>query len=291
MQLYGDGLERLLLEKGWGVKRIEASKIFGYLACGSRSLQKWLGYLDKFILYPIVLQARMRGFDLIHVLDHSYSWLSFFIPFQKTLVTCHDLLAVRSALGEFLPYHETRFSGKILQKLILFGLRCSRSIVCVSHQTQVDLHRLVPESRRSSWVIENGMNRKLIVPSLSEARERLMDILPLEVAQGKIPYFFHIGGNVWYKNRISILQGFHQIIKQYPVKLILVGGEINHQEKELIHSLKLEDFIVFVGKINDRQLEALYKLAAALVFPLSGDYVESRAHEIYCWKRSGSCFS
>ena len=64
-------------------------------------LGKWLGYIDKYILFPITLCLRSQRFDLIHVADHSNAIYLPLLGSKPSITTCHDLLAVRAALGEF----------------------------------------------------------------------------------------------------------------------------------------------------------------------------------------------
>src|SRR5260370_37656547 len=84
---------------------------------------------------------------LVHVVDESNAIYLFWIRSQKSIVTCNDLLAVRSALGE-IPEHRTGFAGKLLQKWILGGLRRASQIVCISEATRFDVLRLTGKSER-----------------------------------------------------------------------------------------------------------------------------------------------
>jgi hypothetical protein len=78
---------------------------------------------------------------LVHILDHSNAVYCFFLRSIKVVVTCNDLLAVRSALGE-IPEHRTWFTGRLLQKWILAGLRYADRIACISEATKLDVLRI-----------------------------------------------------------------------------------------------------------------------------------------------------
>src|SRR5438874_3724739 len=105
-------------------------------------LRKWAGYIDKLITFPRRLR-KLRRVELIHICDHSNAVYAKYFPNVPIVVTCHDLLAVRGALGE-----ETNcpasVAGKFLQKWILRSLRRADFVACVSQATEADAQRLVP---------------------------------------------------------------------------------------------------------------------------------------------------
>src|SRR5208283_5718722 len=123
--------------------------LFGLLAKGNA--RKWLSYLDKYILFPLQLMIRARRCRLVHIIDHSNAVYAFWLSRIRTIVTCNDLLAVRSALGET-PEHRTGLTGRLLQKWILAGLRRADHIVCISEATKLDVLRLTgkPETKVST---------------------------------------------------------------------------------------------------------------------------------------------
>ena len=118
-------------------------------------LRKWAGYVDKLIIFPRRLR-KFRGVDLIHVCDHSNAFYAKYFPDVPVVVTCHDLLAVRGALGEETDCPAS-WTGRILQRWIVAGLRRARAVVCVSSATAADAIRLIGTRKNapSIAVIEN----------------------------------------------------------------------------------------------------------------------------------------
>lgn len=267
MRLYVDSLERELRAKGWSIVSLKPWVVFARLSFGLDFLEKWLGYLDKFILLTIRLWIVARSYELVHIADHSYSWLSYFSLKNNHLVTCHDLLAIRSALGEFKNIHKTRWSGRILQKMIIQGLKHARAIVCVSENTRQDLYRLIPVSKNRTWVIYNGVNRDFRKYSLEEARKVIETKLPLELVNGKKSFFFHVGIDSWYKNRRSLIAAFIELSENHDCHLVLARGPMSAEEKRLIQKGNIFDRIHFIGRVSDEEIQALYSLAQAFVFP------------------------
>src|SRR5262245_32617773 len=107
MQRFADLLHSQLASRGVATEFIRPEPRFGRLKSGSTGLGKWLGYLDKFALFPRLLRRRCREQlqstrrMIVHVCDHSNSVYVRQLWRSPHLVTCHDLLAVRSARGEF----------------------------------------------------------------------------------------------------------------------------------------------------------------------------------------------
>ena len=117
----------------------------GKLLASGSGLGKWLGYIDKFIVFPILLKRRIKQLAgqslVVHICDHSNAYYTRVLDGVPNIVTCHDLLAIRSALGE-VPENPTGWSGKRLQSIILEGLNRARHVACVSTATSHDLLRL-----------------------------------------------------------------------------------------------------------------------------------------------------
>ena len=80
---------------------------FSKVSPGKR-FKKWSAYLDKYLLFPKriknKLQSLSKPVDLVHIIDHSNSvYLPQLNKFSqaKKIITCHDLIAIRTARGEF----------------------------------------------------------------------------------------------------------------------------------------------------------------------------------------------
>src|SRR5947207_12506490 len=119
-------------------------------------LRKWSVYIDKFIIFPRRLR-KLHGVELVHICDHSNAFYAKHFPNVPVVVTCHDLLAVRGALGEETDCPASS-TGKILQRWILAALRRVTAVVCVSRATETDAVRLLGTKEKGSsiTVIEDG---------------------------------------------------------------------------------------------------------------------------------------
>src|SRR5579863_5597705 len=155
MQRYAAWVKRVLLERGYEVTVIRPEPLFSLLTRHS-GLGKYLGYLDKFLLFPPRLRQMAPKYDLVHVLDHSYSMYLRLVRSTPNLITCHDTVAIRAACNEF-PESSPGWTGKLLQRWILSGLRSARNVLCVSGTTAADLNLRTGASGGLVRVVHNPL--------------------------------------------------------------------------------------------------------------------------------------
>lgn len=254
MQRFAAMLEAGLKKAGIAVEVIRPEPFFGKLKRGAMGLGKWLGYLDKFVLFPKQLRkkiAEMGEETVVHICDHSNAFYTRHLADTPHLVTCNDLLAVRSALGEF-PENRTGFMGRILQRWILNGLKRAQRITCISEATRKDVLRLVGSDPAKVDVTYMGLDPKWS-PMPAVATEAQLRTMP-GVSK---PYILHVGGGQWYKNRPGVLFVYKSLMADWPnVKLVMVGPVIEGEKD-----------VVFLERVSDEQLRALYSGAELLFFP------------------------
>ena len=177
---YAEMLKKGLTARGWRVEMLRPEPFFGRLNRSGQGLGKWLGYLDKFILFPFVLRRHIahrkkEGAFLVHVCDHSNAMYTRWLGHVPHVVTCHDVLAIQSALG-LIPEQATRWTGRQLQSWILSGLRQARYVICVSEETRNNLLALAPELENRSRTIENALNYPYAPMVPDQARRHLSSL-------------------------------------------------------------------------------------------------------------------
>jgi hypothetical protein len=73
----------------------------GKIGTAHAGIGKWLGYIDKWLLFPLILRWRVRSRGLntpdvrFHVCDHSNSPYLGHLNKNQSGITCHDVLAIR----------------------------------------------------------------------------------------------------------------------------------------------------------------------------------------------------
>jgi glycosyltransferase involved in cell wall biosynthesis len=240
------------------------SPILGKIFGSENFIGKWLAYIDKFILFPRQLRGRLaRRPAVVHICDHSNAMYSSRMKNFPVVVTCHDLIAVRSALGEE-THCPVSFTGKLLQRWILRGLRHANAVVCVSRATCDDAERLVSRDGPSPQldVIPNGLNYPYRKRSQSEAWAHLREIPGLSQ-----PFVLHVGSNLPRKNRDGVLRIFARTKDKWNACLVFAGDALDAELLSLAAELGVSDRIVQITGPAEQLLEALYNCAVALLYP------------------------
>ncbi|MCX7801132.1 MAG: glycosyltransferase family 4 protein [Fimbriimonadales bacterium] len=227
--------------------------------------RKWLGYADKYLLFPSRLRRAARSFDVVHVLDQGNGMWVPSVRDRPVLVTCHDLMAIRAARGE-IPGWSVGPSGQRFQKMIEGALRLATHLACDSQATLQDAKRLLSLSEdRLSFVPISLLRRppELNADEIRSAAERY----GLANPNG---YLLHVGGGQPYKNRhglLSVLAALERRMGSACPKLALAGHPLNPATRNTHAGLFERRLAVDVVRPDDRTLWALYAGARALVFP------------------------
>ncbi len=237
-----------------------------------KKIRKWAGYLDKYLLFPKKMNRYFKSLskpiDLVHIIDHSnapyFSVIKKLSP-AKRIITCHDLIAVQTSLGEFPLAPKTSRSGQQLQKWILNSLKNAHHFACDSNQTRKTLNRIHHGSEPNSSVVHLGTD------SILDSVKGETLALPFDPPRGN--YILHVGSGAWYKNRGAIFKSFKHVcekLSRKDMKLLLVGPK--PQEEELDASNRNwtranKDNIYNINNISENSLQVLYKYSNALIFP------------------------
>ena len=267
MQRFGTMLLQGLTNSGVPAELIAPQPFLGKFRGAGSFVAKWLGYIDKFVLFPRKLRATLATEkpSVVHICDHSNAMYGGWIKGTPVVVTCHDLLAVRGALGE-----ETNcpasITGKFLQKWILRGLRRADEVVCDSQATEVDARRLLFSGEASPKIemVRLGLNypfRKLPEAEISAHLARIPTL------DQEIPFVLHVGSNLRRKNRDGALRIFALCKDKWKARLVFVGDALTPELNSLAESLGILDRVTQVPNASDQLLEALYNRALALLYP------------------------
>ena len=266
MQRFGTMMLRGLNDAGVSAKLIVPRPCLGKFRAAGSFIGKWLGYIDKFVLFPRELRSALREQPaLVQICDHSNAIYTRWIDNVPVVVTCHDLLAVRGALGEETDCPAS-FTGKFLQRWILRGLRCADEVVCVSHATETDAHRLI-SSRNANPRIELvhlGLSYPFRKLSVDETSKRLAAISGFDKS---VPFVVHVGSNLRRKNRDGALRIFARTKDQWNARFVFAGDALTPDLLSLAANLGISDRIAQVADASSELLEALYNRAVAMLYP------------------------
>ncbi len=260
-------LERELPKAGCDVRVIAPAKHLTRISPNSR-LWKWLGYIDKFILFLPTLRSHLRWADVVHIGDHSNSMYVRWVKSRPSVVTCHDVIAIQAGLGQG---YQVSWTGRLFQRLISEGLGRADLVACVSDMTKRELLRMGLATEDKVTVVTNGLNDDF-APVPREEAARLIARFGLTPDSR---YLMHIGWEIARKNRPGVVNTFIELQERakrdgrQPVvdRLLFVGPFLEPQLAEPLAAHGLTDRAQNVRGISHEELRALYSCATALLFP------------------------
>ncbi|WP_223651778.1 glycosyltransferase [Hymenobacter psoromatis] len=243
---------------------------FGALVRQTTSgLGKWLGYLDKWVLFPLVLRWRTRGTaradHRFHICDHSNAPYLPHLPAAQTGITCHDVLAIRGGLGYADAYVAASRMGRVLQAWILGSLRRAERLAAVSHFTLGQLNELTtPATPAADWrVIHNAFNARFW-PMPADQAAPLLRAAGLDLNQ---PFLLHVGSDLPRKNRALLLEMAAALGSRWAGLICFAGAPLEPALLARAEALGLRQRVVAVASPAHETLVALYSTCAAFVFP------------------------
>jgi glycosyltransferase involved in cell wall biosynthesis len=264
-----------LMAASCAVEVIAPRPFLGKLRPAGIGVGKWLGYVDKYLIFPIQLRRRLlktRNPEptirtesvVVHICDHSNAPYAAHVCGTPCVVTCHDLGAVRGALGEPTYCPPSRM-GHVLQRWILRSLARAARIVCDSTATECDVHRLLGPRCPSTEVVLLGQNQTLAKRPAHEVENCLAQALPrLDL---NLPFLLHVGSSLARKNRDGVIRILHRVKDGWKGQLVFAGEALPGELQVLVRDLGLSDRVTVVERPDTIVLEALYNRAFALLFP------------------------
>lgn len=220
--------------------------------------------MNRFWDYRRSLRPQIEGFDLFHLVDHSYSQLLHHLPPDRTIVTCHDLDTFRCLLE---PNEEprSRMFRKMMQH-VLNGFRTAAVVACDSAATRDELlahDLLAPERLR---VVPLGVHPTCTPapdPAADAQAVRLLNSGPVEAIN-----LLHVGSTIERKRIDVLLEVFAGVRKEFPQAcLFRVGGPFTPAQMKLVRHFKFENAIIVLPHLSREVLAAVYRQSALVLQP------------------------
>lgn len=265
---FGEVLHELLMRQGAGVAAWQPPRVFGRLSSLlPKKLSKWLAYADKFglgVLSLLCMRLRYPG-ALWHVMDHGNAIYVLFLPPCRTLITCHDCIAIEDALVGRTGQKVGKF-GPLFQRLISYGLRRAGMVVCVSRATADDLTRLVRPEPARVRMVHNGLVQTL-EPTGKEQANSLLRAAGIDTER---PFLFMIGSDQLRKNRLNTIRCFNALRADNRVPafcLVMAGKPMQDDNRAAANASPWRHDIVEIGRISTPTLAAAYQQASVVLYP------------------------
>lgn len=258
-----------MLDKGHELKIWSPKPFFFKLSFNKTFLQKWMGYLDQYLVFPAVTKLKLLSCDENTLFVFADNALGPWVPLVKKrfhVVHCHDFLAQQSAFG-LLSENKVSVTGKYYQKYIRWGYNKAQNFISISNKTKTDLHSFLNNTPKLSEVVYNGLNQNFeTVKSKIAVRELLTEKYNVDLSNG---YILHVGGNAFYKNKLGVLEIYDQWAADFKtnVPLILVGEPPSDELIAFKEKSKASKSIYFITNADDVQLQQFYQGASVMLFP------------------------
>lgn len=235
-------------------------------------LAKWAGYVDQYVFFAVHLRRCMSADppDTLYVVcDQALGpWVPL-LSHRPHVIHCHDLLALRSALGQ-VPQNPTAWSGRLYQRWIRAGFRRGRHFISISERTRDELHRWGGVRGVTSEVVPNGLNHRY---ERMDPAEAMRGLLAAGVEPPAAGFALHVGGGQWYKNTEGVLALYEQWATalgrlRRPVPwLVVVGPPPGEALRQRMAGWPKGWRALWLQGLDAAALQALYSSALLLLFP------------------------
>jgi glycosyltransferase involved in cell wall biosynthesis len=217
---------------------------------------------NRLVDYPQWLRTQASGYDLFHIVDHSYAHLANQLPEGRVIIACHDLDAFAS-LWKPSSGPLAKLRQRIAANLVR-GLLKAAAVTCDSKATQDQLLARFPVLADRVVVLHNGVH-----PACSPAVDAVADA---HVTQMLGPVrgieILHVGSTIPRKRIDVLLQVFANLKKRFAnARLLRVGGTFSPTQEKLVDDLRLRDSIAVLPFLEPSQLASVYRRATVLLQP------------------------
>jgi glycosyltransferase involved in cell wall biosynthesis len=197
--------------------------------------------------------AEREGVDLVHSLASTAPARGRF----HRVVTVHDLIYAR------FPEAHAGIRDLGMRVLVPLAVRRSDRVIAISQSTRSDLEELLKTPGEKIDVVPQGLGTIGGAAALPVERVRvrfdLEDRRVLLSLSAKRPH----------KNLLALIDALALIPVERRPTLVLPGYPTAHEAelRERAHLLDLEDYVRFLGWLSAEELEGLWRVASAFVYP------------------------
>jgi glycosyltransferase involved in cell wall biosynthesis len=265
MSLFADCLHQGLLTQGHEVRLLRPEPSVWRVERSRGWRGKWAKYLDQFLLFPAELRRQEAWADVVHVCDHSNAPFLSYLAGKPHVVTCHDVIGIKRALGHYHEEQAGRF-GRALQAWTMRALRKADRIACVSRTVEHELRALVAVDAGRVSTVYNGLNYPYRPMDEAEIG-RVLEGLDLPMDR---PLVLHVGSDEWKKNRRGVAEIFVELKRMgHPVAghLVFVGAPVEEGIEGYMRDAGMRDAVGSLTQLSSAQLRALYSKSSLFLFP------------------------
>jgi glycosyltransferase involved in cell wall biosynthesis len=226
-------------------------------------------FTGRYLKYPWQMQRSKAAVN--HVTDHSYGFLTYFLPRRNCVVTCHDLAPL---LAET-PTLKSRIKKQVW-KIALRGALRAPFIITVSESTRRDILKYTGCPADRLHVVYNGLSERFGVLKDSTEYKAWEKAFREKHGITEEKIVLHVGRYSPRKNFEGVLNAFAALTELAaresaagpgPVRLLQVGGEFTPEHQALIARAGIGGRVTRIAFMPDEELPHVYNLASVFLFP------------------------
>jgi glycosyltransferase involved in cell wall biosynthesis len=216
-----------------------------------RTAPAWARYWDQYVRYQRFSKTTQG--DVNHVVDHGYGHLLYSLPPERTVVTFHDATVMRA--------NGVRWSTRLSLRYSLAAMRRAACIVTDSDAARRDLLEIADVRPERVRVVPLGVDPAFTPPADRDAlraRHGLSGVCLL-----------HVGHTQAYMNLPTVFRVLDRLVREHRLdaRLLKVGTPFTPEQTDLLHSLRLDDRVQHMGRVDVTALAELYGACDLLLYP------------------------
>jgi glycosyltransferase involved in cell wall biosynthesis len=184
-------------------------------------------------------------------------------PFTRCpyVVTIHDCIHLR--FPQYLPNALAHVYARAVMRT---SAHRARRVLTVSNASKQDIQHYLRVPGDKVEVIYNALDERLASPPTPEDMTRVRERFLLTS-----PFILYAGNIKPHKNVDRLIEAYSILRRRGvgDVKLLIIGDDVSKYQnlRRLVHRFQLHQHVRFLGFVPEATLAALYRLAAAFVFP------------------------
>jgi len=214
--------------------------------------------IKKLFEFAKEVKAKMEKDAITHIVAHDLAYLLNFIPLEKNIVTCHDLM--------HLVYYRKRFSP--FWQLNIRGLKKTNRIITISNFSKNELVKYLRYPENKIDVIYHGVDHNHYY------QKRSKEILKRYNISANEKVILYVGTEHPRQNVSLLIEWFAEIKKILPsIKLLKIGASqwprAREKNEKLVSDLKLKNDVIFIDYVPEEELPLWYNSADLFMYPCS----------------------
>ncbi|HTF16469.1 MAG TPA: glycosyltransferase [Chryseolinea sp.] len=267
MPLFHAMLLEGMRKRGHRVQTLTAKAKFHSLPA-PKSLKKWLGYIDQYLIFPKEVKRQMKLLPNKTLFVFTDNGLGPWVPLAAHMphvIHCHDFMAQQAAVGE-IDEQKLRWTGRQYQRMVRNGYSSGLNFISGSENTRQSLLRFLPGPPKVCELVYNGLHTRFETYEAQHARSLVSKRFGMNLMNG---FLLHVGGNLWYKNRIGVIEIYDawRRITSTPLPLLLIGLRPSADIQAVYEASPYKGDIHFISDADNKIVNVAYSAATVFLFP------------------------